>query len=91
MRKVFLHVNCDFDPDGRVRPVSFLWEDGRWYEVDRILDRRRAPSLLAGGQGDCYTCRVLGRTLRLFRDDDKWYLEAPDPASGGGDGKGPAG
>ena len=77
MRKVFLHVNCAFDPDGGVRPVDFLWEDGRRYEVDRILDRRRAVSFKTGGQGICYTCRVLGRTLRLFREGDKWYLEVP--------------
>jgi hypothetical protein len=77
MRKVFLHVNCEFDPDGEVRPVNFLWEDGRRYDVDRILDCRRAVSFKVGGQGICYTCRVLGRTLRLFREGDKWYMEAP--------------
>ncbi len=75
MDKVFLRVRCNCTPDGDVTPLGFDWVNGRYYEVDRVLDRRRAPSLVVGGMGIRYTCRVKGRTLYLFRDGDRWYAE----------------
>ena len=75
MDKVFLCVRCSCSPEGDVEPTSFVWINGRRYDVDRVLDRRRAPSLLVGGKGVRYTCRVMDRTLYLFRDGDRWYAE----------------
>ncbi len=77
MRKVYLTLRCEFDPEGVVRPVEFLWEDGRRFPVDRVLDVRRAVSLKTGGRGIRYTVRVLDREVCLYRDGDRWYLEAP--------------
>ena len=74
-RKVFVQVNADFDKDGRVFPRSIVWEDGRSFSVDRILDVRPAPSLKAGGSGMRYTCRILGRSAYLFLDGTQWYME----------------
>ena len=75
MEKVFLRVDCECTPDGDVQPVKFLWINKQWYDVDLIVDVRRAPSLKVGGKGICYTCRVKDRIVRLFRDGDRWYLE----------------
>ena len=75
MDKMFLHLNIQVDPDGVVRPVSFQWQDGLWYEIDRILDVKRAASLKVGGKGIQYTCSVQDKTVLLFRDGDQWYLE----------------
>jgi hypothetical protein len=75
MEKVFLRVDCECTPDGDIQPVRFLWINKRWYDVDLIVDVRRAPSLKVGGKGICYTCRVKDRIIRLFRDGDRWYLE----------------
>jgi len=74
-RKVFVQVNADFDKDGRVFPRSIVWEDGRSFCVDRILDVRPAPSLKAGGSGMRYTCRILGRSAYLFLDGSQWFME----------------
>ena len=49
--KINLKVHAEFDIDGSIRPTSIVWEDGRVFAIDRILDIRRAASLKAGGMG----------------------------------------
>lgn len=77
-RKVFVRVLAEFDLQGRLMPQAFYWEDGRRYEIDRVLDVRRAASLKVGGSGMRYTCRVLGKPVYLFLDDRVWYMEGAD-------------
>ncbi|MGM9522363.1 MAG: hypothetical protein ACI3VB_07795 [Oscillospiraceae bacterium] len=73
--KVYVGVKAIFRPDGRLLPTSVIWEDGHEYEIDRVLDVRRAASLKAGGTGMRYTVRI-GRTETfLFLEEDKWFVE----------------
>ena len=65
VRKVYVEVTAKFDTEGNITPLSVTWEDGMVYEIDRILDRRRAASLKAGGIGMRYTCRILGQRSYL--------------------------
>ena len=74
--KIKLKVNAEFDIDGTIRPTSIVWEDGRTFAVDRILDVRRAASLKAGGLGTRYTCRICGKVVNLYNDENKWFMEA---------------
>jgi len=73
--KIDLRVNAQFDLDGSIRPTSIIWEDGRVFEIDRILDIRRAASLKAGGLGIRYICRIRGKTVKLFNDEGRWFME----------------
>ena len=73
--KINLQVNADFDLDGNIRPRAITWEDGRVFEIDRILDVRRAASLKAGGLGIRYICRIRGREVKLFNDEGHWFME----------------
>ena len=73
--KINLEVNADFDLDGNIRPGAITWEDGRVYEIDRVLDVRRAASLKAGGVGMRYTCRISGREVKLFNEEGHWFME----------------
>ena len=73
--KINLQVNADFDLDGNIRPRAIIWEDGRVFEIDRILDVRRAASLKAGGLGIRYICRIRGREVKLFNDEGHWFIE----------------
>lgn len=77
MRKVYVEVNAEFMPDGMVIPLSFTWEDGRTFEIDKLLDRVRAASLKAGGVGMRYTVRVKGRETYMWLEDDcnRWFME----------------
>ena len=73
--KINLQVNADFDLDGNIRPRAITWEDGRVFEIDRVLDVRRAASLKAGGLGIRYICRIRGKEVRLFNDEGHWFME----------------
>lgn len=73
--KINLQVNADFDLDGNIRPRAITWEDGRVFEVDRVLDVRRAASLKAGGVGMRYICRIRGKDVRLFNEEGRWFVE----------------
>ena len=77
--KVYVEVNADFKTDGTLYPRSFVWEDGRRYEVDRIIDVRPAASLKAGGAGLRYTVRIRSKETFLFLEEergfDRWFME----------------
>lgn len=51
MRKVYVDVYAEFSSDGRLLPLSFTWDDGRNYKIDRILDIRPMTSTKADGFG----------------------------------------
>lgn len=73
--KINLEVNADFDLDGNIQPRAITWEDVRVFEIDRVLDVRRAASLKAGGLGIRYICRICGREVKLFNDEGRWFIE----------------
>ena len=76
--KKYVEVTAHHNAQGFVRPLILWWDDGRKYEIDRVLDVRRAASLKAGGIGIRYTCRILGKERYLYLDENKWYVNAPD-------------
>lgn len=75
-RKAFVEVFARFDPEGNMRPVSILWEDGTKYEIDRVTDVRWAASTKAGGVGIRYTVKINGKQSYLFYEEPKWFVEA---------------
>lgn len=36
-RKVYVGVNADFNPEGKCRTKSIIFENGRIYEIDKVL------------------------------------------------------
>lgn len=75
MRKVFIDVTATFTKDGNLQPLYFVWEDGKRYEIDKILEIRKAASLKAGGRGIRFRCRVMGKEVYIFFEDGKWFME----------------
>ncbi len=76
MRKVFVDVTAIFKKDGTLLPLYFIWEDGVKYEIDRVIESKKAASLKVGGQGRRYRCRVSGKEIYLFLEDgNKWFVE----------------
>jgi len=72
--KILVKVRCDWEIGGQIVPLMFRAEDGPIVKIDRILDVRKAASTKAGGCGIRYTCRVRGKELYLFRDDEEWFV-----------------
>ena len=75
-RRAYVKVVVEYSLEGNIRPLMVEWEDGRRFEVDRLLDVRRAASTKAGGQGMRYTVRILGHETYLFEDEGRWLVEA---------------
>ena len=73
--KVYVEVTARHDINGGIRPLTVKWEDGRIFEVDKLLDVRQAASLKAGGMGIRYTCRICNKEVYLFNDQGKWFME----------------
>ena len=67
-----------YTAEGTVVPVSFLWEDGHRYQIERVKNIQRCASRKAGGCGIMYTCIVQGKETHLYFEDDsagRWFLE----------------
>lgn len=82
--KVYVKVNADFGEDGRIIPLSLVWEDGTEYLIDRVTDIRQAAAMKAGGQGDRYTIIINGKQSYLFFERStnltgniigRWFVE----------------
>lgn len=74
-RKVYVSVTVLFDMDGNMTPLAIQWEDGRTFEIDRVLDSRRAASTKAGGVGLRFLCRIQNRETYLFYEEPRWFVE----------------
>ena len=78
MYKKYVDVLALHKADGQILPVMLIWDDGRRYHIDRVLDVRRAASLKAGGVGVRYTCRILNKTRYIWYEDPAWFVESKD-------------
>jgi len=61
--------------NGSVVPLEIIWDDGRVFSIDKILDKRKASSTKGGGCGMRYTIRISGQEKFLFLDDNIWFVE----------------
>lgn len=75
MQKLFVDIIVKMTKEGVVLPIKILWEDGRVFEIDKIVNIRRAVSIRSGGYGIRYLCIVKNRRIFLFLEDNKWFLE----------------
>ena len=73
--KRYVSVTACMDEDGRVRPLSIQWYDGKTYPIDEVKDVRRASSRKVGGDGICYTVRIGNNVTYLFYEDPRWFVE----------------
>lgn len=73
--KCYVEVIADHDTGGGVTPLAIIWEDGRRFEVDRVMERRYAASMKVGGHGMRYAIEVGGRQKFLWHDERGWYVE----------------
>ena len=77
--KIYVDVIVEHHSDGRIIPISFTWEDGTTYKIKKILDKRPAASLKAGGTGMRYFIQVGNTQTYLWLEEDKdlfrWFME----------------
>lgn len=82
--KIYVEVIAAFDSDGSLLPLTIVWEDGRKFEIDKVLEVRQAAAMKAGGQGDRYTIQVRGKNRYLYFERNprisgsqlgRWFVE----------------
>lgn len=76
MKKVYVDVLVKCTKEGRQIPLTVIWEDGRTFDIDRVLEEKKAASLKVGGQGLRYKCRVCNKEFYIWLEDGKWFVEA---------------
>ena len=73
--KCYIEVIAHHALDGSVEPLALVWEDGRVFAVDRVIEKRRAASMRVGGHGLRSTVSICGRERFVWLDDAGWYVE----------------
>ncbi len=66
-------VLAQFDAEGRLLPVSVTWENGRVYDIDRVLGVRVSR---ASRDSRRYDVVIRAQQTCLYRTGDQWYMEA---------------
>jgi len=73
--RTYVDVVALFSQEGIITPKS-LTLHGQIYEIDRVLCRRPAAAMKAGGSGMRYTVRIHGHETFLFLDtENRWFVE----------------
>ena len=78
--KVYVDVLEERRKDGTILPRAITWEDGYTYEVDKVLDKRPAASLKAGGAGMRYKVRIGNTITYMWLEEDKWFVKRREVA-----------
>lgn len=74
--KIYVQIVVEFSVDGCLRPLWITWEDGRKFEIDRVLRVERAASRKAGGIGLRYTVTIGGHEHHLYYEENyRWFVE----------------
>ena len=61
--KKYIPVVVRFETDGRLRPLVVDFDEAHKYQVDKVLDVRRAACQREAGVGDRYTCQTHTRRI----------------------------
>ena len=75
-RKAYVSVNLDVDKEGVFYPRLIRWDNGLVFQIEQILYKCRASSKKVGGGGIRYTVMIKGKETFLFREGEKWFVEA---------------
>lgn len=68
-------VIAKMQDDGKIIPLTILWNNEKSFEIDKVLDIRKKASTKGGGKGLRYTCKILGQERFLWLDDSIWFVE----------------
>ena len=72
MNRVNVSVQCSTEPDGIICPQKVRWEDGRVWDIERVLHTCRSPVL--SFEGIRYTVLIEGMEKYLYQSGRQWYV-----------------
>lgn len=86
--KAYVEVIIKVTKDGQIIPLTLVWEDSEGVDtihIEKVWDRRKAPSFIGGGVGMRYTCEMRGKVRYLFCEETKdtlrWFVEIQNKTS----------
>ena len=71
----YLEVNAKMNADGKVFPFEIIWDNGKVFAIDKIVDVRPLASTKGGGVGLRYLCKIKGKDKILFLSGYQWFIE----------------
>lgn len=75
-RRKYVSMDVLHTEEGKIIPTRLHWDNGKTYEIDKVIDVRPGFSLKAGAAGMRYTCMILGKERYLYLADGRWFVEA---------------
>lgn len=79
--KRYVSVTTRVDEDGKVRPLSVQWYDGKTFPIDEVRSVQRASARRVGGDGIRYTVRIGETVTQLYFEDPRWFVEEAVPGA----------
>lgn len=76
--KRYVSVVVEVDKNGVPKPLYIKWDNGVYYKIDRILEKRNAMSVVGGG-GILYLVRINDKERKLFFERTRWFIESYNP------------
>lgn len=82
--KKYINVIVKFDTNGDMTPIQIVDENGTKFDIDRVVESRKACSLKSGGTGLRYTIKIKNKLYFLFCEGQnvrnqhsfsRWFVE----------------
>ena len=73
-KRVYVKVTSEFDATGYMQPKSITWQDGRIWNIDRVIHSCR--SLDGEFEGIRYTVIIGSAEKYIYRAGHAWYVMA---------------
>ena len=74
MNKVFVQVDSKRLESGEILPVAISWQDGRFWNIDRVI--HSCPSPDGEYEGIRYTVIIGSAEKYIYRAGHAWYVMA---------------
>jgi hypothetical protein len=76
-QKKYVKVDATITELGQLIPRKIYYDELHVYEIDKVLEVRKAVSLKVGGVGLMYRVRICNKETRIFFDDYlfKFFIE----------------
>lgn len=73
--KKYLHIVADMRPNAQILPMKVIWNDGREFIIEQILDIKRNNIEKLGEQCMAYYCIISGKRKVIYLDSDmQWFV-----------------
>lgn len=76
--KRYVDVIVKQTKNGNIVPLYVCWENGKNYQIDKIVSRERRASQV-GGCGLRFVCLIRGQRRNLYLEKNRWFIESLQP------------